>query len=219
MFDPLGYKTVNYNMSCNGPWPGPRVIKLSFDDCTKKRRDDLADRMCKTFRAAGQSWLDVYKLEQRRGTAQTRRRANRWLGGTSGTVTNRQLDKIEEVLWAVFRAFDGRIGIECECKCDTGVNAYVYRVATDIHICPNFWTHTNRTQSAILFHELTHEYGGTTDYGYVTGWGAPPTYGKKQWTWTGWTPTRRFLPIALDTGKLIYNADTYEEFVKQYYIP
>jgi hypothetical protein len=44
------------------------------------------------------------------------------------------------------------------------------------NICPQFWRQSKYTQGATLFHEMTHEYAGTEDYGYVAGTGNPPTY-------------------------------------------
>lgn len=33
------------------------------------------------------------------------------------------------------------------------------------NICPKFWRQSKYTQGATLFHEMTHEYAGTEDYG------------------------------------------------------
>ena len=65
-----------------------------------------------------------------------------------------------------FRA--NQYGVEAECSCDEGVEAYVRPglyplIDDDIHICPIFYTLNAEGQASTFFHEMSHVFAGTDD--------------------------------------------------------
>lgn len=89
--------------------------------------------------------------------------------------------------------------------------AYVWPIWTDIHINPGFWRQGSRQQWGILAHEISHEYMGTEDHGYVTGWPTLPPIGVSP------TYEEDGNPVNVDSDELVENADTYEGLLEQCY--
>jgi hypothetical protein len=76
-----------------------------------------------------------------------------------------------------------------------------------------FWAFTEVQQQGVLFHELTHLFGGTLDHGYMRVWGSPDQYGLHRYQHEdNWHDAN------LTTDKLIENADTYEGYFEEYYL-
>ncbi len=88
-----------------------------------------------------------------------------------------------EAIIKVFR--DVRDGMQhspptfmCECACYGTAKAWVIAfrsswfdfVSYNVHICPSFWSFGDEDyQASAVFHELTHIYAGTIDWGYYSG--------------------------------------------------
>ncbi|MEM9487597.1 MAG: M35 family metallo-endopeptidase [Myxococcota bacterium] len=85
-------------------------------------------------------------------------------------------------------AFSGTIPIDVESE--GTANAYVYRLWSDIHLNPPWFTYGLDKRAAIILHEMTHKYAGTDDHAYIH----DAAY------------------ATLDPKDAIDNADSYEEF-------
>ena len=109
---------------------------------------------------------------------------------------------------------DDTIKFECETSGNntcSGANAYVAWASNTLHLCPGFWSQSSDDErSAIIFHEMTHAYAGTDDEGYASGnlSSGTPTYVNSNGS-----------SITLTKKKLINNADSYEEFLQNTWLP
>ena len=219
--DSMG-QSVDRHISCNGPWPGPRVVTVEYEGCSKSRREGLDRPVCRGFRASGQAkrdigdlWLQDYTGVAIPGTSTTRSRVAKWFGGPDGMTSLNSKGIILDVLAAVFDDGykDDDIDIDCETGCDSGVNAYVNWGGWDVNLCTKFFnsSFSRSKKAAIIVHELTHAYAGTDDYFYYT---------------QDLNTTMIRLPGDDDTitnnnetTVLRDNADTYEQFLLNFYLP
>lgn len=236
--DPLGLAVVNLRMSCNGPWPGPKTLNIRFENCEPRSKYvGIGNRMCHSFRAAGQAWVDVYRYRQYvdNGVGNTVTpsitRGARLFGqffapaGSSragGTAKARRTTVVNN-FWKIFKAFDKPIRIRCVCDCGTVVgsstaNAAAWRnnPGNGIILCCNFFTRNNaRQQSAIILHEISHAYAGTHDHGYTSNTNIPatasPTYRMRNSSGT-------WVNVNLSRNQLAENADTYETYFLHTYL-
>jgi RHS repeat-associated protein len=211
--DPTGRSTYRW-YSCVGPWPGPRTIKVEFEGCSRPRRDAMSSPVCRAFRASGQSadrvlslWLNDFTGVPQSGAEITRSRVKKWFGGPDNATNSNSKFEIYGTLDDVFDATTSDdFDIDCEGGSGTcaSANAYVAWGGEDINVCNNFFN-TGKSaskQASILIHELTHAYNDTDDYFYY------PTDGSNlPWNAVIETPTLR------------ENADTYEQFTLDFFLP
>ncbi len=83
-------------------------------------------------------------------------------------TTNR--DDIKEIIEHyndIYSAINSSIDFECETSCDDNVAAYVYRVWTDLHLCPIWYSLSDRKKANIIIHELAHDAAGRDDEAYI----------------------------------------------------
>ncbi|MBI9018055.1 MAG: hypothetical protein JEZ07_12435 [Phycisphaerae bacterium] len=192
---------------------GGQTLKFSFEDCSSSEIGKLTQQLKDAYDAISEALSDAEKLQDFLDdesapscscAAKAGGAIRDWFGG-QGNDFNDTVDDVVDVLEDMKDAFDGRIGIECESSCSNpAANAYVYGGFTDIHVCPNFWNNPNKRCSAILLHEMSHEYADTDDEGY-------------------WDPsTGEYMlngkPVDLDLSDLLDNADTYEECLYDWYL-
>ncbi len=216
LVDPMGTTTID--MRCNGPWPGPRTLELDIDDCSGSREDSISDMSCVAFRAVGQAYADLKRLvdfyqgeldDVDWGDLRTELQVNKWFGGQDDDTSLEAKDDIRLALKRIYRnGFrNDNVGFECESSCDSGTNAYVYTdwftagtTGSDIHLCSGFFSKSARRQEAIILHEMSHEYAFTDDKFYYSSPANPNDRNES-------------------TRTLKVNADTYEEFLLDDYIP
>jgi RHS repeat-associated protein len=209
--DPKGESVYRW-YACSSPWPGPRQVMIEYEGCSKIVRTGMYSPVCRAFRASGQAKRDVFMLWMVDFSGipltgidveTTRQRLQKWFGGPDNATSTNSKGIIGTYLAYVFNAFkENDVDIDCEGNCDTG-NAYVVYGGYDVNLCNSFFSSgfSGDMQSAILIHELTHAYADTDDYFYY------PTDGSNfPWNMLYETPTLR------------ENADTYEQFVLQYYL-
>ena len=149
------------------------------------------------------------------GTSTTRARVAKWFGGPDGVTSLNSKSIILEVLQAVyFDAYkDDDIDIDCETGCDSGVNAYVNWGGWDVNLCTKFFnsSFSLSKKAAIIVHELTHAYAGTDDHFYYT-----QDLNTTMINLPGEDDT---ITNNYETGTLRDNADTYEQFLLDFYLP
>lgn len=51
-------------------------------------------------------------------------------------------------------------GLECECSCEPGTDAYVYPIWSDVHLCPPCFAKPPNDQAGTIIHELMHKDAG-----------------------------------------------------------
>lgn len=105
----------------------------------------------------------------------------------------------------------------CKCGCYGSAKAWVIAfrsswfdfVSYNVHICPSFWTFGDEDyQAGMVFHELTHIYAGTIDWGYYSGdYRAPDLRDGTGLYEKGGEVQGRL------SGHLIENASTYQHFL------
>ena len=211
--DPTGRSTYRWH-NCGGPWPGPRTIKVEYEGCSKSRRDAMSSPVCRAFRASGQSadrvlslWLNDFTGVPQSGAETTRSQVKFWFGGPDNATSSYSKSEIYATLDDVFDATTSDdFDIDCEGgsgDCATA-NAYVNWGGSDVNLCNIFFNSglSASRQASILIHELTHAYNDTDDYFYY------PTDGSNlPWNALFETPTLR------------ENADTYEQFTLDFFLP
>jgi len=213
LIDPTGESTYR-NISCNGPWPGPKTVQVEYEDCSSSRREALDSPVCRAFRSSGRGFVDVQDLWMNDllgvfpattgTTAGTiRNRVKKWFGGPDNATSVYSKTVISNTLHAVFEALKTNdVDIDCETGCD-GAAAYVNWGGSDVNVCALLFNSgfSNRKIGAILVHELTHAYDDTDDFG-----GIYPVDGSN-------------LPWALlyETPTLREYADSYMQFVLEWY--
>jgi hypothetical protein len=80
---------------------------------------------------------------------------------TEAKVVTEVLSKLQTIR----AAFNGTIPIEVESEGDA--RAYVYRIWSDIHLCPPWFADTDPDGRArTIIHECSHKYTGTDDEAY-----------------------------------------------------
>ena len=105
-----------------------------------------------------------------------------------------------------------------------------------IRLSRTFYDENSRRQIGVLFHELTHRFLGTRDYGYIEEDSlrrvdetlntidgsiaknrvADPNYYKKKFALLKWSWEPR--PRRLTGNELLNNADTFEGFLEDFYL-
>jgi RHS repeat-associated protein len=211
--DPTGRSTIKW-YSCGGPWPGPRTVKVEYEGCSKLVRDGMLVPVCRAFRASGQSsdrvqslWMsDLFGVPQP-GAETTRAQVKFWFGGPDNATSTNSKMEISVTLFDVFFATKSDdFDIDCEGGSGTcaSANAYVNWGGSDVNLCNNFFSSgfSASKQASILIHELTHAYNDTDDYFYY------PTDGSNL-PWNMW----------IETPMLRENADTYEQFTLDFFLP
>jgi RHS repeat-associated protein len=213
--DPTGLSSTTRNsfVSSKSTW-----LTIKFIDCSTSKMDkieDSPDYLSETFASVEDAHDDVHAVTfgGTPANASTLSEMIRWFSGSgsSGSLTSGDKEDIHDVLWDVEDHMRNHtIKIECEASSGgtcSGANAYVVPLSNHLHLCPNYWSSSNSSdeRAAILFHEMTHAYAGTADHGYVTG------------NKTSGTPT--YTSGSLTKSKLIDNADTYEEFLQNNWLP
>ncbi|MCH7719888.1 MAG: hypothetical protein IH988_02705 [Planctomycetes bacterium] len=94
-------------------------------------------------------------------------------------------------------ALNSSIDFECETKCDDNVAAYVYRIWSDIHLCPIWYRQSPAGQANTIIHEIAHDAANRDDEAYI------------------WQPKYSKLPVE----DAIDNADSYSNFAQEAYGP
>jgi len=214
--DPLGLST----RLCSGPWSGARAVEYESEDCGPVRKQTIKDAICPGYRAAATAHWAVKRVSDFYagnlpdvdwGDLATELRVHRWFGGNRPLyplddemtldMHGQAVRSVAVTLGRVYRAFrDDVIDFECESSCDAGTNAYVpWGPWPDLHFCPAFFGRSRSRRTAILLHEMTHMWADTDDEFYYS------------------LPAD---PLDRDESPrtLRNNADTYEEFLLQYYI-
>jgi Lysine-specific metallo-endopeptidase len=98
----------------------------------------------------------------------------------------------------IHSALNNPIDFECEKKCSDSVAAYVYRIWSDVHLCPIWYNNLDRKGKAnTIIHEIAHDAAGRDDEAYI--W--EPKYSK------------------LSVEDAIDNADSYSNFAEEAYGP
>jgi hypothetical protein len=137
--------------------------------------------------------------------------------GDGNALDNWHLSDVRRVFWQVANAIDEyTLYFENDYAPDGDNLAWVLNYGIYwgyIHLCPSFWTVSPRRQAAAVFHELSHVYGRTEDFGYA-----------RLGSWTpGEAANRpsyrlRGRDVTLTTRELRRNASTYEWFFYNYYL-
>jgi RHS repeat-associated protein len=212
--DPKGESIIR-PISCPGPWPGPRQVKIEYEGMSPTRRVGLDDPVCRAFRASGRSSSDVGTLwlsdfsgqslptKTGQSLAYIRQRVKFWFGGADNATSTYSKSVIMNYLDNVFDAFkENDVDIDYEGYCD-GKIAYVKHGGQyDVNLCFRFFStafpynFSNKKKAAILVHELTHAYSETDDKCYY-----PNDGSNLPWN------------LIFETVDLRENADTYEQFV------
>jgi RHS repeat-associated protein len=214
--DPSGLSSVNRYHTCGGPWPGPKTVKVQYEDCSKARRDLMGTRVCRAFRASGQAseavyflWVSDYTGTSLPGTGTTRTRVKFWFGGPDNSTSLGSKEEIWTTLDDVYGAITSDdFDIDCEGSdghCD-GASAYVVGPwGDDINVCDSYFNNgwSISMQAGVLIHELTHAYNDTDDYFYYQ-----MGVGTNQ-PWNGY----------LETPTLRENADNYRAFTQDFFMP
>jgi RHS repeat-associated protein len=216
--DPTGLSSTTRDsyVSSKDVW-----LTVKFTDCSTSKMDNIEDNpdyLSNTFASLEDAHDDVHAVNNSGTPAEssTLSEMKRWFSGSGsgGSLDSGDKDDIHDVLWGVEDHMrDKTIKFECETSsnntCD-GANAYVPWGSNTLHLCPNFWTQSDDERAAIIFHEMTHAYEGTDDKGYVSG------------NKTSGTPTyvnSKNNSVTLTKKKLLKNADTYEEFLQNTWLP
>jgi RHS repeat-associated protein len=204
--DPLGTRT----RACAGPWEGFRTVEFEFDDCGGSRQVAIETTVCDAFASVNQAYADAKRLVQFYqgdlpdvdwGDLATEIRIDRWFGSSDRETSFNTKKRVRDVLRGINHAFKTEtLGFECEDGGCDGANAYVYGFWSDIHFCDNYFDFGLRRRTAILLHEMSHYWGDTDDHFYYR------------------LPAD---PGARDESDVTLrdNADTYEEFLFEFYIP
>lgn len=214
--DPTGLFSVNRYHWCSGPWPGPRTIKVQYEDCSKARRDFMRTPVCRAFRASGQAsenlfllWANDYTGISIPGASTTRAQVTYWFGGPDNSTSLASKEEIWNTLDDVIRAIKSDdFDIDCEGSdgnCE-GASAYVVGPwGDDINVCNSYFNNgwTISMQAGVLIHELTHAYNDTADHFYYDmGVGTNKPYN-----------------LYIETTWLRENADNYRALTQDYYMP
>ena len=217
--DPTGLSSTTRSslVSSKDVW-----LTIKFTDCSTSNMDKIEDNpdyLSTTFASVEDAHDDVHAVNNGGTPAEssTLSEMKRWFSGSgsSGTLDSNDKDDIHDVIWDVEDHMrDSTLKFECETSSNntcTGANAYVPWASNTLHLCPGFWSQSSDDErSAIIFHEMTHAYTGTDDEGYSSGnlTSGTPTYVKSNGS-----------SITLTKKKLINNADTYEEFLQNTWLP
>ncbi len=213
--DPSGLSTYRW-YSCGGPSPGPRLIKVEFEGCNKAARDSLFVPVCRAFRASGQAaervlllWLGEFSGIPQPGANTTRGQLIKWFGGPDEGTTTYSKSVIGNHLHEIFAAiksddFDIDCEGSCGSSCGNGTVGYVVHGGIDVNLCNTFFSCglSASKRASILIHELSHGYADTDDYFYY-----PNDGSNLPWN------------LLFETGTLRENADTYEQFTLDFYLP
>jgi hypothetical protein len=130
-----------------------------------------------------------------------------WFGGPDNATS--QASKVE-IFSTLEDVFDATKSDDFDIDCEGGsgdcatANAYVNWGGSDVNVCNNLFSSgfSASKQAAILIHELTHAYNDTDDFFYY------PTDGSNQ-PWN----------LLFETPILRENADTYEQFTLDFFLP
>jgi hypothetical protein len=145
-------------------------------------------------------WLNDFTGVALPGAETTREIVQFWFGGPDNKTTLNAKNEIANTLSDAYEATKSDdFDIDCEGQSGEclGINAYVAWGGEDVNLCYKFFTswYSRSKQAAIIIHELTHAYNDTDDYFYY-----PQDGNNFPWN------------LLNETGTLIENADTYEQF-------
>ncbi|HEY6648655.1 MAG TPA: RHS repeat-associated core domain-containing protein [Mycobacterium sp.] len=213
--DPTGLSSVNRYHSCGGPWPGPKTVKVQYEDCSKARRDLMGTRVCRAFRASGQAseavyflWAADYTGTSLPGTGTTRNQVKFWFGGPDNSTSLGSKEEIWTTLEDVYQAITSDdFDIDCEGSDGHCTEASAYVVGPwgdDINLCDSYFTNgwSISKQAGVLIHELTHAYNDTADHFYYLN-------GMSNQPYNSW----------IETPTLRENADNYRMFTQNFFMP
>jgi RHS repeat-associated protein len=213
--DPTGLYSVNRYHTCGGPWPGPKTVKVQYEDCSKARRDLMGTRVCRAFRASGQAseavfflWACDYTGTSLPGTGTTRTQVKYWFGGPDNSTSLNSKEEIWTTLDDVYAAIrSDDFDIDCEGNdghCDEASAYVVGPWGDDINLCDSYFNSgwSISLQAAVLIHELTHAYNDTVDYFYYLNGMSNLPYN-----------------LYIETPALRENADNYRMFTQNFYMP
>jgi RHS repeat-associated protein len=209
-FVPLGTLKIKYinfydayaketNKVLEDLWP---KIRTAYDDI---------EALGHAFNEDG-SFNDT-KLASDAKLARTYRQVCRWFIAPGDKLTRETHSKIEEVFHAVYSApYNYTLRLKDEPDYKGNSAAETYNLPWDIpwpsyfnvHLYPKYWKLTESLKEAVLFHEFTHLYAGTADYGYYS------------WSTGGYVLNGS--EVKLTTDQLIHNADTYSSYLYLYYL-
>lgn len=213
--DPTGLSSVNRYHTCGGPWPGPRTVKVQYEDCSKARRDLMGTRVCRAFRASGQAsdkvfmlWACDYTGTTLPGIGTTRNQVKFWFGGPDNSTSLGSKEEIWTTLEDVFDAITSDdFDIDCEGSDGHCTEAAAYVVGPwgdDINLCDSYFNSgwSVNAQTGVLVHELTHAYNDTADHFYYLN-------GMSNQPYNSW----------IETPTLRENADNYRMFTQNFFMP
>jgi len=150
--------------------------------------------------------------EWRRLSPTVRTGLARWFGNGS-SLNNRELQHVRRIFSSVDAAFSGGT-ISFENNPDLSAIAEA-KLFGSIHLNhPDWWARPPRRMNGILFHEMTHRYGGLIgDPGYFVEKAlSTPASVLPDYQLNG-------VPVKLTKEQLLSNPDTYEGFFENYYLP
>jgi len=198
--DPSGLFTVSQTLTGTNP---AGTFKVNLSSFPLGRKNIFVSLLQTLWSAVHWMYTDVSQYNNAVGI-------DRWFG--HGQLPTR-LASIQGVFRTVKNAYEQRT-LFFLYTTSTYALAWVNPFANRIRIGIRFWAQPTKREIGIIFHELTHDYAGTEDFGYFDASALTnpdsqlPTYHDEGGKNLG------FLPLS----ELANNADTYEGFAEEYYL-